>query len=1195
MASEEINLPNLVSHLQVNLQGTSGVIADAARQGSSVGAALGNSLRETLRDQLAYLPEVELDADPTELDRDLDRVRRDLQRLADERIGVDISIEDALRRMAELEPHLERLSQQHPSVVVRGVIGGALADFAEVREAARAVDDTDIEIDAHVDTHNSEATTERLRGALSRLGAMGSTIAGIGSSFLKVSAAVGAVMPLVAGLSATLASIAPAAGVGATGLLALITLVGTIKIAFSGVGEAISAAFDPSKPEAYAEALKKLSPNARSFVEQLRSMSPELDKIKRAVQDRVFVGLDTQLKSTASATLPVFRQALTSSATTLNQMASGVLTTARHLGQSGTLGAALKGATAGLAGFSKLPAVALQGLTQIGAAAAPAFQRLGDAAASGLGRLSASMDAAFKSGAMRQAIEQAIALIGQLIKVAGNIASIFASVFQAAQVSGGGFVGMLQSITGSMRQAFASPEVQGGLRALFSTMAQLARTAGPLLAQALGVVGQVLAKLGPPAQTLIRALGTALQPVIRALGPVLVQAAGAVGQLVVACAPLITAVGQIIAAILPALGPVFGALGKIFAALAPIIAQIASGISAYLSPVLSGLAQVIGQLITGAADQLVVILKSLAPLAPQIAQAMGAMGQAIGQVLVAVAPLLPAIMQLGTQLLAGLLPALLPLVQPILRIATVLIQMAAVAIGQYAVPAIQGLVGFINSLGKAFGPGIAAVRALVKAISVPFEWLYDHLVGHSVIPDMVRGIVSWLAGLPGKALSAISSLPGSLGRKASEAASRFRSSIETGLSTAVGWLRGLPGRALSALGDLGGVLRSAGASLVRGFIRGIESAIGGVQSVLGRLTAMIPDWKGPKRKDASLLTPAGKTLIKGLIDGITASTSSLKSKLSQVTTLIQRAIDINAGNRRKRSGLGSLLARVKKDNAALVSLALRRDAAAKRLSDATKKLNDLKAERNKAASDFAGKALGEANIVTGHEQTNSVAAITVGLQQSLAKTQKFADTLAALKKKGVRGDLLQQIADAGVAAGSATADALARATPAELKRINDLQARLATAANKVGATVADQMYGSGIRAAQGLVNGIKVSQKAIEAQMIRIAKGMQSAIKKALGIRSPSRVFAEIGRQTGEGLRRGMLATTSAVAAASAAMADAATGAASAATAVPAPGALATASAGAGPVSNTFNLYSTDATPDGILRALSWAGLVGRR
>ncbi|WP_167538278.1 hypothetical protein [Streptomyces albofaciens] len=1195
MAAEEINLPNLISHLEVNLQNTSGVIADAARQGSSVGAALGSSLQEVLRAQLADLPEVELDADSSELDRDLVRVRRDLQRLADERIGVDISIEDALRRMAELEPHLERLSQQHPSIVVRGVIGGALADFAEVREAARAVDGTDIEIDAHVDTHNSEATTERLRGALSRLGAMGSTIAGLGASFFKVSAAVGAVMPLVGGLAATLASIAPAAGVGATGLLALVTLVGTIKIALSGVGEAIKAAFDPSKPEAYAEALKKLSPNARSFVQQIRSMSPELDKIKRSVQDRVFAGLDTQLKATAASTLPVFRQALTSSATTLNQMASGVLTTARHLGQSGTLGAALKGATAGLSGFSKLPSVLVQGLVQVGAAAAPAFKRLGAAASSGLGSLSQKMDAAFKSGAMRQAIEQAISLVKQLIQVAGNIASIFASVFQAAQVSGGGFVGMLQTITGHMRQAFASPEMQAGLRALFTTMAQLAHTAGPLLAQALGVVGQVLAKLGPPAQTLIRALGTALQPVIRALGPVLTQAAGAVGQLVVACAPLITAVGQIVAAILPALGPVFGAFSKIFAALAPIITQIASGISAYLSPVLSGLAQVIGQLISGYADQLVVILRSLAPLAPQIAAAMGAMGQAIGQVLVAVAPLLPAIMQLGTQLLASLLPAVIPLIQPLLRIATVMIQFAAVAIRQYAIPAIQGLIGFIRGLQAGFAPGIAAVRWLVNGISKPFEWLYDHLVGHSVIPDMVRGIVSWLAGLPGKAINALASLPGSLGRKAAEAARNFRSSIESGVSTAVGWLRGLPGRAISALGDLGGVLRGAGASLVGGLVRGIESAIGRVRSVLGRLTAMIPDWKGPRRRDASLLTPAGKSIIGGLVSGITASTSSLKSKLAQVTTLIERAIDINASNRRKRGGLSSLLSRVKKDNAALVSLAARRDAVAKRLSDATKKLNDLKAERNKAATEAANKALGEANIVTGHEQTNSVAAITVGLQQSLAKTQRFADTLAALKKKGVRGDILQQIADAGVAGGSATADALNRATPAELKRINDLQAKLTSAANKVGSTVADQMYGSGIRAAQGLVNGIKISQKAIEAQMIRIAKGMQGAIKKALGIRSPSKVFAEIGRQTGEGLRRGMLATTGAVAAASAAMAGAATGAARAATAVPAPGALAAAVPATGPTNNTFNLYSTDATPDGILRALSWAGLVGRR
>src|SRR5690606_3729356 len=51
-----------------------------------------------------------------------------------------------------------------------------------------------------------------------------------------------------------------------------------------------------------------------------------------------------------------------------------------------------------------------------------------------------------------------------------------------------------------------------------------------------------------------------------------------------------------------------------------------------------------------------------------------------------------------------------------------------------------------------------------------------------------------------------------------------------------------------------------------------------------------------------------------------------------------------------------------------------------------------------------------------------------------------------------------------------------------------------------------------------------------EKLMLNIAKGMQKAIKKALGIKSPSRVFAAIGRNVGDGFVSGIAATHAKVA-----------------------------------------------------------------
>lgn len=50
---------------------------------------------------------------------------------------------------------------------------------------------------------------------------------------------------------------------------------------------------------------------------------------------------------------------------------------------------------------------------------------------------------------------------------------------------------------------------------------------------------------------------------------------------------------------------------------------------------------------------------------------------------------------------------------------------------------------------------------------------------------------------------------------------------------------------LDSLGDLGGLLVDAGKVIIRGLLRGIESAFQSVKNTLSRLTAMLPSWKAP--------------------------------------------------------------------------------------------------------------------------------------------------------------------------------------------------------------------------------------------------------------------------------------------------------------------------------------------------------------
>lgn len=1184
--ADDINLPNLVSHLQVNLANTGGVVADASRQGSAVGAALGESLQRRVQAAVNDIPPVVITDDSNGFDRDLDRVRRELQQLGDQRIGVDISVDEALRRMNELEPHLDRLARTHPDITVRASVADAAANLADLRAAARAVPD-EIRINADVDSGAAVAHTALLTRLVNGLGdssrGLGSAMLPLAGTLAKTAAGFGAVTPVAAGLASTLLNIIPAAGVAATGIIAAGVAGAAFKIGISGVGDAVKEAFSGDDPEKLAAALKKLSPNARAFVGVLQDLKPKLDALKIDVQDRLFKDLDSTFQTTARKTLPLVSTALRDSAGTLNLMGRQVLNTATGLAESGALGKALKSATKGFAGFSQLPAVVVQGLVQVGAAAGPSFEKLGKSAQGALGNISDKIAESFASGGMQRAIEHAIDLIKQLAKVGGNVASIIFSIFSAGAASGGGMLGVLQSITGELAKVVKTKGVQDALKALFETMGTLGKTIAPLLGQALSALGPVLTALGPPAQTLITALGDALSPIITALGPVLEDAAVAVGALVTALAPLLPVIGDMVAALLPALSPLLDACVTVFEALGTVLTdQVVPVLQDTLAPLLAELPTIIGPLADLLARNLVVALQVFGDLLVALGPALVTMSQSLADLLVAVAPLIVAFTDFTNKAIAKLGPYLPPLINLVGKLASFLAGTLAKQITTIVIPAVTAIANLLQ--GDFSGAWRNAKTAVTNAAG-------EMISRATAIPRLVIGALSSLGG------KLYDLLRSAFGKMAPGASSR--------IGDLTGLVHGIPGRVRGALGDLGGLLASAGRSLIQGLVNGINSKIASVKSTLQSLTGKLTDWKGPKHKDATLLTPAGKSLIKGLVDGIDASTASLKSKLGQVTTLIEKAINTNSKNRNKVSGLSSLLSTVEKDNKQILKLAATRDAVAKKLDAATKKLSDLQKASAKVQTDITSGILSDADITKSGQQVNSVSAITVQLQQSVKAAQQFAANIAKLKKAGLRGDLLQEIADAGVAGGAATAQALANATPAELKKINDLQTQLASAAKKTGTTVADSLYASGIKAAAGIVAGLKSQEKNIEKQMEKIATAMVKAIKKKLGIHSPARALIPVGVSSGQGVIEGWEAMRAAISRTAASVTGAAVTAAQAtqqtiSTPMPTASALSgtyavQAAGAAASAINYIHLYGSDATPEGILRALSWNSLVGRK
>jgi phage-related protein len=734
--ADDINLPNLVSHLQVNLANTNGAIADAARQGSSMGAALGSGIQRELRDAVSNLPDVQIDGNTSDLDRDLARVRGELDDLANQRIGVDISIADALRELERLEPHLERLSATHPNIHVQATTRGALRQLAQLRQAARQVDDTDIDIDVDADTDDAERGMRRVHDALGRVVSIIPKLAGLAAPFAAAGVAAGALLPLVAALVASLSNIAPAAAVGVSAMLALQLATNTLKLAMVGVEDAIAAALDPEGAEAYAEAIKKLSPEARKFTDVLREMAPELDEFRRQVQDRVFADFSTELTRTAKSVLPALKTALLNTGDSLNAMAKGVAESARDLSDRGIFGQALDSATTSLESMEQVPGRITTSLGLLAAASGPSLERIAKKADEVSVRILESLTQSFESGELEGSIDGALELFEQMGRIVRNIFGGLKNIIGGVTEEAGSLFFILEELSAAFERLTASEEFQSILREIVQTADDLVKNVLPLLKEAFAQLAPVIEEIGPPLRDFINEIGPELKPLLQELGPILKD------------------------------------LAIIFREQLPFAIEVVKGAIQALTFVLGIVHWVLSNLVI--------------PLVKKAAQVLNS--------------------------------------------------------------------DFVKALASAS----REASAKVGAIAAKFEQF------RSAVASVMRTSA-------GKLWDFI----GSVGR--------FAQGIASSMGEVINIFWEIPGAIRAAVGDLGSILWDAGWRVIGGLIAGVRARIGELRSLLNSVTNMIPDWKGPAEKDATLLTPNGRLLMEGLIAGIDATTGQLRSRLADIT------------------------------------------------------------------------------------------------------------------------------------------------------------------------------------------------------------------------------------------------------------------------------------------------------------------------
>jgi phage-related protein len=472
---------------------------------------------------------------------------------------------------------------------------------------------------------------------------------------------------------------------------------------------------------ATANAMAKLAPNAQAFVRAVLAQAGAWRALKLDVQNALFAGLGSKFTAMSQAILPSLTAGLTGTATVLNSMAKGAFDAVTNLGKAGTLRQMFDGLNNGLKPLTRIPGQFITGLTQISVAASPAFARLTNAAGTSADGIAKKLSDAFKSGALEDSINRAVEVAKQFGHLIGDIFGTLGNVMKAAAAGGGDALGSLGAVFAELRRITAMPEVQKALASIFTavnaiakllagTLGAVIQAALPLLSALAPVVTQLAEQFAPVLAELATTLGAALMPIITALLPVVSQIGGVIAGLVSSLLPLLKPIGDVLAAIITAIAPVISSIG---AALVPLIASLAQG----LAPVIQALVpaiQLVGQFLAALAPMFPMLVQALLPLIPPISQLVVSLLNLAVQVLT---PLMPLITGLA-QLLAGVLAGAINLL----------------------VPVIATVVGAITSFVDAMSVG-------VKTIVAGFQWLYDVLVGHSIIPDLVHAITGWFTTL----------------------------------------------------------------------------------------------------------------------------------------------------------------------------------------------------------------------------------------------------------------------------------------------------------------------------------------------------------------------------------------------------------------------------------------------------------------
>ncbi|MHA7227830.1 phage tail protein [Glutamicibacter soli] len=756
-------------------------------------------------------------------------------------------------------------------------------------------------------------------------------------------------------------------------------------------------------------------------------------------------------------------------------------------------------------------------------------------------------------------------LIPQIIEFATSFSPI--SIIMQALLP---VLPQIAAMLGTLGQAF------GQIVAAVLPLAQTLMTAiVPVFTQLISTVLPVVIQL---VTTLVSAFAPLVAQLVTALAPIFAQLATSVLPL------LAEAFTSIMSAIMPVVNVILAILIPALQVLMPIVIGIVQGIVNNvigavqgIVKVITGVISLVGALFRGDWAQ---VWQSLKQIVSGAVQAVWNLIQLwfVGKMLKGITSVLGSIKGVFTNVwgaikgfVSGVVRNIQTIVQGSMAVMRGVVQFAMGAIRNFFSAgwnAVKGIVtGGMSAIKNAVSTGISAVVNFFKALPGKIVSSLSSLAGKlgTVGRQMIQGMID---GIKGMAKNVIDSITG-VAKGAIDGAKRllgihspsrvFRD--EVGKQISRGLAAGVTadqGKAVKAVEDLSKAVAKAGEKAVKQETANAKANRTKANAEITKhnkamakkrdaALAKADKLKTPKQRAAAKKAARAEfnankkdklpTLSKAEAERVAKrNIKTIQTAQSKAQQLLNAQAKTTAGiwefggvkgvqrlvNSLSKAGNWTRIATKQTRSATLADLAKAREVMADRIESANKRLDEMVDYRNQNAERIMGELdLKPTEDKDGKKKKLSIAEVSSRVKSLAAKAKQFASKLAALGKAGIPPGLIQEIAGYGTTEGIQVADAILSGTKKQQSNLAKDWQGLESASKLFGTVAAEEFFGVGIAAQQGIIKGLESDDKKLKKAAENLASKLTKATRKALGIHSPSRVFRD---QVGAYIPAGVIA-----------------------------------------------------------------------